>query len=122
MAGQEPTCIAGKGTNLSPGSEQVEPAEAEGDEEDAHEVAEDRAAVDGRDDDEREPDPDEDGAEDGDGAAIGVHAAAFRPAATITRQGACLRTKSTVSLNTPPRRSERGAPMTMISLVRRSAS
>ena len=42
--------------------------------------------------------------------------AALRPATTITLLGACLRTKSTVSLKTPRPLAARGAPMTMISL------
>lgn len=42
--------------------------------------------------------------------------AALRPATTITLLGACFRTKSTVSLNTPWPLPARGAPMTMISL------
>ena len=44
------------------------------------------------------------------------HHAAFRPATTITLEGACFRTKSTVSLKTPRPLVPRGAPMTMISL------
>src|SRR5207302_980349 len=50
-----------------------------------------------------------------------VHQAAFRPAATMTRDGAFLSTYSTVGPKIvfhPPRR----APSTMISVARRSAS
>ena len=53
--------------------------------------------------------------------AAGDHAAR-RPATTMTLLGACLRTKSTVSLKTPRPLPPRGAPMTMISLWRRFAS
>src|SRR3954471_23818981 len=114
--------LARHALRVSLGSGQGEAGEAEGDEEHADEVAEDGAPVNGRDDDERDADPDEDDAEDGDAAPVEVHAATLRPAATITRQDACFRTKSTVSLKTPPRCSARGAPMTMISLLRRTAS
>src|SRR5256714_2189232 len=106
---------------LSARPEQVEAAEPEADEEDADDVTEGGAPSRGRDGEHGDPDRDEDDAEGGDARAVEVHAA-FRPAATMTRQGACLSTKSTVSLKTPPRRSTRGAPMTMISVWRRCAS
>src|SRR5581483_1346782 len=64
--------------------------------------------------------------EDEDPPAVDAHHAAALPAATITRHGACLRTKSTVSpkirLRPDARRTRRGPPMTMISESRRRAS
>src|SRR5919204_4748418 len=102
-------------------TEHVQPPCARSDEEDAEQIA-DSAAGDRRLDDERDADPDEDEGQGDDRRPVRPHAAR-RSAATITRQGACLRTKSTVSLKTACRgRSRRGVPITMISVCRRSAS
>ena len=100
---------------LAPSPEQIEAADAEGEEQHSHQVAEAGPAVYSGDDDQRNPDPHEEECEERHESAIGVHAA-FRPATTITLLGACLRTKSTVSLKTPRPLPSRGAPMTMISL------
>ncbi len=100
---------------LTPRAEQIEPADAQGDEEDPQQIAESRPAVCRRDRDERDADPDEDEGEADEAVPVGPHAARG-PAATMTRLGACLRTKSTVSLNTARRPETRGVPMTMISL------
>src|SRR6266550_1705408 len=106
---------------LAPPADQVEPADAEGEEQCAHQVSEPRSTVYRRDDDERDADAHEEEGEDHDQGAIRGQAA-FRPATTITLEGACFSTKSTVSLKTPRPLDPRGAPMTMISLWRRAAS
>src|SRR5438445_5419862 len=106
---------------LASPAEQVETTDAEGEEQCAHQVAEPRTALYRRDDDERDPDAHEEQSEDHDQGAVRGQAA-FRPATTITLEGACFRTKSTVSLKTPRPLAPRGAPMTMISLWRRAAS
>jgi hypothetical protein len=100
---------------LAPSPEQIEAADAESEEQHSHQVAECRPAVNRRDHDQRNPDPHEEEREDHHKGAVGVQAA-LRPATTITLLGACLRTKSTVSLKTPRPLPPRGAPMTMISL------
>src|SRR5207302_8071402 len=75
------------------------------------------------DDDQRNPHADEGKPEDRDAAAVEIPHAASRAATTITRQGACLRTKSVVPPKIPARaRRRRGEPMTMICVCRRSAS
>src|ERR671931_2387590 len=95
----------------------------ESDEERADHEADDSAAAERRHDEQREAEPDEDDREDSDAEPVEPHAA-LGAAATMTRQGACLSTKSTVPPKIVPRppRPFRGAPMTMISEWRRSAS
>jgi hypothetical protein len=95
--------------------EQIEAPDAESEEQHSHQVAECRSAVYRSHDDQRDPDPHEKEREERHESAVGVQAA-LRPATTITLLGACLRTKSTVSLKTPRPLPPRGAPMTMISL------
>src|SRR6266540_4709322 len=113
--------LARHARRLSPRAEQIEPAEAERDEERPEQVAEIPTPNRGH-RHECDPDADEHDRKCRDAVPIRVHAA-FRPAATITRHGACLSTKSTVSLKSArPGRSERGAPMTMISEMRLGAS
>src|SRR6266511_558167 len=113
--------LARHARRLSPRAEQIEPAEAECHEQRPEHVAEIPAPNRGH-RHECDPDPDEHECERRNTVAIGVHAA-FLPAATITRQGACLSTKSTVSPKSArPGRSARGAPMTMISELRLAAS
>src|SRR5581483_1419450 len=79
-------------------------------------------------DEDGDPEPDRHEPEDEHGAPVeaGGHAAAASRAATITRQGACLSTKSTVSPKMGRRRAaslrRRGPPMTTISEPRRTAS
>src|SRR5205807_2464085 len=71
---------------------EVEPAHSERDEQDAEHVP-DAAAGACRLDEQPDPDAHEQTAEDDDGVAVGLpHAAARRPAPTITRQSACLST------------------------------
>src|SRR5204862_7584192 len=95
-------------------TQQVQARRSGSDEQQAEEVA-DCAADDRGLHDQRDADPDEDDRERGGRDAVRSHAA-LRPAATMTRHGACFRTKSTVSLNTSRRAtSPRGAPITMIS-------
>src|SRR5205823_11466019 len=102
--------------------EEREPSDPGGDEEHAEDEADGAASSGRRHGDERDSDPHESDREDRHSGPVEAHAA-FGVAVTITRHGACFRTKSTVSPKTrPPRRPLRGAPMTMISLRRRSAS
>src|SRR3954468_14897403 len=104
--------------------EQVQPPRSERCEEGADRVAEAAAVPEGLHHD-RDAQRDRDEPEDGGSAAVCVSHAALGAAATITRQGAFLSTKSTVPPKIRPRRrwtSRRGAPITMISLLRRSAS
>ena len=99
----------------------VQPPRAGCDEEEPDHVSQRSADDDGL-DQQRDADPDEHDCERNRCRAVGPHAALL-PAATMTRQGACLRTKSTVSLKIVCRgRPRRGAPITMICVPRRSAS
>src|SRR5438876_1535494 len=119
----EPRQLPGHlGRRLTPPQE-VEPADAEGDEERPEHEAERPAAAERRHHEQREAEPDEDDREDGDAEPVDPHAA-LGAAATMTRQGACLSTKSTVppKIVPWPPRPFLGAPMTMISACRRSAS
>ena len=100
---------------LTPSAEEVEAADAEGEEQHSHQVAEAGPAVYSGDDDQRDPDPHEEEREEHHQGAVRLQAALL-PATTITLLGACFRTKSTVSLKTPRPLAARGAPMTMISL------
>src|SRR6185436_16753651 len=117
------------GPRLPPAlSLELDPGDAERDEEPAEHVPDDAAAVRRRHDEERETDPDEDRAEDEDRVPVPVHvhaAAPAREAVTMTRHGAFRITRSTVepkTLRRRPTRSLRGEPRTMISASRRSAS
>src|SRR5205814_1714440 len=108
-------------------TERVQSDDAEREEEHAEDVA-GRASAD-RDGlgEEREPEADRDEAEDEDRATMQVaQAARSRGVATMTRQGACRRTKSTASpkIWRRPccRRTRRGPAITMISECRRIAS
>src|SRR5439155_17363497 len=100
-----------------------ETGRAEGDEERAEHEADDSPAAQRRHHEQGEAEPDEDDSEDGDAEPVDPHAA-LGAAATMTRQGACLSTKSTVPPKIVPRppRPFLGAPITMISAFRRSAS
>src|SRR5437899_149799 len=77
--------------------QELQPSYARRDEERAEQEPDHAAAVGGRHDEEGDPDPDERDREDGDASAVEPHAAACGAAATMTRHGACLSTKSTVS-------------------------
>src|SRR5262249_58810421 len=74
----------------------------------------------------REAEPDGEQPEDEHAAAVHPGHAAALPAVTITRTGACLSTKSTVSPKIARfprvRRTRRGPPITMISEPRRTLS
>src|SRR4051794_32876382 len=105
---------------------QVDPPRAECDEERPDDVADEAAAVHGGDDEHREADEHHRRREHDDRARVRpAHAVTF-PVATITRTGACFRTKSTVSPKIARRPAasltRRGPPMTMISEPRRMAS
>src|SRR4029453_7264706 len=96
-----------------------------GEDEESTEQEADSATEDSRLDDQRDPE-DEQHRREGErraGAHRSAHAAR-RPAARSTRQGLALRTWSTVGPKIAVRRraGRRGAPMTMSSAVRRSAS
>ena len=82
----------------------------------------DAAAVNRGDDEHHEAEEDHRRREHDDNTAVHLAHAADFPVATMTRTGACLSTKSTVSLKTPRVPAPRGAPITMISLCRRVAS
>src|SRR5690242_6752876 len=100
----------------------VETAGAGGDEHGAEQDSKRAAAADEREDDHRDAEPDQGQREqDADPAVHDVNHAALRPAATMTRHGAFLRTKSTVCPKIWRWR-PRGAPRTTISAWRRSAS
>src|SRR2546421_12511095 len=92
--------------------QEVEPAGAEGDEERPEHEAERPAPAERRHDEQGEAEPDEDDREDGDAEPVDPHAA-LGAAATMTRQGACLSTKSTVppKIVPWPPRPFLGAPM-----------
>ena len=73
-------------------TQQVEPTDAEPHEEEAQQVTHHPAAVRRGDDEQRDPDPQEGEREKRRCASVEIQAAAaFRPATTITRQGAFLR-------------------------------
>src|SRR5678815_2427215 len=100
--------------------QQVQAAGAQGDEQNADQIA-DPAAVARCLDEDLDPEYDRDDAEDQRRISVAGFHAARGAAATITRHGAFLRTKSTVPQKIRPRRrsrSRRGEPMTMISLLR----
>src|SRR5207244_3516915 len=110
--------VADRPSSAACAQQQVKAGRSGRDEESAEEIA-GASAPDHRLHEQRDADPDEEQRECGRARAIGLHAA-FRPAATMTRHGACFSTKSTVSLKTALRaRSVRGVPMTMISVWRR---
>src|SRR5579864_7018659 len=107
-------------------SQQIETRRPERDEEPADGVADRPPAFVGGFDEDDEAEHDRERPEDEHDAAVeGGHAAA-PPAATMTRTGACLSTKSTVSPKIArfpaASRMRRGPPMTMISAPRRTAS
>jgi hypothetical protein len=81
------------GTGSSaPRAQQVEPPDAERCEQDSEHVPDGATAVRRSDDDQGDPDPEKRHRKKRSGSAMEAHAATLRPAATITRQGAFLRT------------------------------
>src|SRR5437588_11641373 len=96
--------------------QEVDPSGAERDEERADDEADGPAAGVRGPDEECEPKPDRNEREGEDGVPIDAAHCAALPAATMTRTGACLSTKSTVSPKIARRpvesRIRRGPPMT----------